>query len=427
MPLTPEDLDALEEVVTEVGSIVDGDDEEDENVARDLFRRVFDKPRGGGIEPIEEPGEVYREQKDTVMQWSDPWDSVYGIDASTTRPEAYNNGLVIDVANAKAAMLGEGNDIVGQKSTIIAAAHHNSDDTAIPHKTLRDDDIISKIVPIDYNPDSRDDIRTQVAKKARTIAEGEHAKRIAPHLDGPLFRDGGIYPMSIMPTLLFAKAKAREDISKIDLLSAAGKEQEEAIVNAYLAAINTQLENGYPVIGIVKTMSTDELIDAVATKNDSDDSMPWSQDDQFMSEVLYTSDPDSITFTTWLVQTHKESNGTKVEPMEGFGEIEHNGHDPRDYRRAWFYVRAPSTRTVFRIEAPLMMVRDERDRNQIRRRVLKEIVASGQAPAVVNRADTRANITQGNAKHLKDMLKDMRLVRHYNLHGRHSDIRHNDN
>ena len=427
MPLSPDEIDAMEEVFRTLGTRVEKAEDDDE--ARRLFRDYMSLPTGG-IEVLSEknePPRVYKVSKADLSNWDDPYDSMYGLDSSTTRPESYNNGLVLDVAKAKAAMLGDGVNEPERLTTIVAAVYAD-DNMGLSETTLRDDDIKSELIPIEYGG-TPERVGSAVSTRAQKFAEGKHALRIAG-LDGPLFIDGSIYPRSVISRLYFAKEKAFRTGGTSGLAQSTGKEQEQEIVENYIAAIDAQMGNEQPLIGVVKTMKTDELVTALEKKMVTEieqPTVPWPQDDQFMSDVLDTDSPEEVTFTSWLVKTKLSGSGEDVEPIRGF-EID-DDREYRDYRRAFFYVRLPQDRVVFRIEAPLMMVRDESDRMRLQRKALKEVVDSSGPPAVIERSDGRANISMDNAEYLKGILKDTidsNQTMDYNKHGRFKQIRHDE-
>ena len=416
MALTPDEHDAIEEMLSEVNSVVGAVTDTVEHDARTVLREAFEET-SGYIELLDDPFQIYADDRHSLAELPLEYESVYGIDAGTTRPESYTNGLVIDIANAKVAMLGEGSDDIERAATIVGAYYHKDDNIELGEQTLRSGDLTCKLLSVE--PSQTRSLREQVSVRARTMAEGMHAETIAPQLDGPLFRDGSIYPMALRQTLLFAKGLAVE--GGADLTGTAGKAQEKEIVDRYIHAIDAQYENGYPLIGIVKTMSTDQLVSAVEQKllkQHDEVNLPWNRDDQFLSSALYVEDPETVTFTSWLVETVLNQNGREIEPLEGFDLADPD--NPQLYRRAFFYVRLPTTGTVFRIEAPLMMVLSEDDRRSIQRLVLNRMVRAGDTPEVVKRADDRARIPQQTAKTFKErFLRDMHAVKGYNRDGRY--------
>lgn len=429
MPFNHDDLEIIQDVFLNIRKTVGNHDRNDRN-GREIFRRFADIP-GGGIDAMGEP-RVYSLTRDQLSKWDDPYDAVYGVDGGTTRPEAYNTDVVIDVAKARAAMLGNGNEDVEEKLTVVAGIYSPEDD--IPAQILHDDEAYSEILPVQRG-DSTSRITSEVTTRAQKTAEGHHAKRISG-LDGPLFIDGSIYPRTLMTTLYFAK-KIAVGSQDAKLTQSAGKAQEQEIVDNYVNAIDNQMDENQPVIGIVKTMQTDELVSSIERKMQTkidNPSVPWPQDSQFMSDVLYTDDPEAITFTSWLVETKLERQGRTIEPMQGF-DIDEN-RTPEDYRRSFFYVRVPRKNIVFRVEAPLMMADPEENEEMsrwIQRKAVKEIAQTTAPPMVIQRADNRANISKENAKYLKKLLadnsdrgKNLSMTKDYNKHERHENQRYGD-
>jgi hypothetical protein len=429
MSLTPSEIDALQEVFEDIGSSVPAQREQEAS-ARILFREYLGQP-GGGVEclPAEEPPSIYRTSTNEIAQWDSPFTASYAVDSGTTRSETYTNGLVLDAAKAKGARGGDGTPEVEELTTIVAAAYYNDITSPLRDKTLREGELESRIITLQ---DIDNEISTMVSQFAQKTAEGRHLERMAETgLDGPLLIDGSIYPMRLLSTLVWAKeTKFADDSSQ--LFSSAGKSQQDDIVDRYVHAIDAQYESGYPLIGVVKTMTTDEVVRAVRTAAAADpdaEKVPWAHDSQFLSNVLF-SDPDAaeedhLTFTSWFVQTALQKSGQDpVEPLLGFNHDE--SREARDYRRAFFYVRLPHGQ-VFRIEAPLLMVDDATDRLRVTTYALRAIAFARDVPSVIKRADNRAKITQNNAEALKRSLMQATGVEqtyHYNNHGRFAQFRY---
>lgn len=421
MTLTDSEFDAIAEVFNHVKGAIDEDEDQDEDYARTVFKTALAEA-GGGIECIGEP-RVYREPVETIYNLPDSFGSMYGLDASSTRTEELNNGALIDVANAKMTMLGRGDPTVEDNSTIVAAVFSNDPAFGLDKFTsIRDGGPIRTEVYTFREEEGRDDLKSWMSSVALALAEGTHAERLTP-VDGPLFLDGPLYPTTVLAKIYFERGGSKT--ASYRMPDSYQMKYARQAIQKYINTIENQLAAGRPVVGITKSMTTAMLVNAIQEKVDTGDlefDLPWTNDYPFVSSVLYTPDPQVVTFTSWLVETQREANGTKVEPLADFDFT--GDHDAIDLRRAFFYVRLPNGGPVFRVETPLALAHDEAMAERLRVKVLKEVVEANDIPAVVKRADQRANITQQNSEDLKALLRKQ-LTNDYNTHGRGANRRYN--
>ena len=99
----PNTLGALRDVFGTIDGQVDAAADEEEQSAAELFE-YLDRS-GGDIEALESPA-IHHKPVDEVLDWDDPWPVTYGVDASTTRPLQFSNGLLLGAANAKLGISG---------------------------------------------------------------------------------------------------------------------------------------------------------------------------------------------------------------------------------------------------------------------------------------------------------------------------------
>lgn len=425
MTLTEDEYEAIAEVFTRIKGAVTDDTEHDDTYALKIFREALEKP-GGSIDAIGHP-EVYKLDVDSVYDWPDHYDQQYGIDASTTRSEELSNGVVLDVANAKLMTSGENGDSdVEYESTIVASLFTEDDAFPLPtERVLREGGPIRTELYTFKESEGRDDLKSWASSVALSLAEGYHGKRLTP-VNGPLLRDGPLYPMGLVSRVVFERGDNRKGSDSYRLPDSYQMKYAKEAVQAYIDTITKQIDVGYPVVGVTKTFITSMLIDAIERKfTESDESvpkLPWRNDYSFVSSLLYTGEPQTVTFTSWFVETYREVNNNHLEPLESF---EFSGdYTPQDFRRAFFYVRLPNDGPVFRIETPFTVINnDEEMADKIQQMVLKEVVIANDIPYVVKRADDRANITQENSEALKSLLREQ-LTNDYNIHGRGKNRRY---
>lgn len=389
--------------------------------ARELFSLLGHD--GGTVEPLDKP-EYFKTRKAELATWTgDPWSgSTYGVDASTTRPIEYNNGLVVDTAHAKLGVSGaEADRTPEQRGTVITGVYLEDDDVTLQQEAVENGDVDGEIIRI---PEMRQrtNVTSILTSTVQRLAEGRHARDCLSDIDGPLFLDGSVYPLSVIYWTLLERAGQGAPVGNWDL--------PEKVIENYVAVVDACYEQDIPVLGVVKTSSMGELTDSLREKIDQSNlrgprgtlrDIPWLRDHQFIGEVLRDSSLDHLTYTSWFVQQHVELRGESFALLEAVeDELEHG--QPADYRRAFAYVRTPKTGNVFRIEAPALFLNDDDRREQVLLKALKEIAHKGDVPRAVGRADRIARISPDNRETIRDALQTVEPAFDYNRDGRWSHL-----
>ncbi|QLH83813.1 DNA double-strand break repair nuclease NurA [Halosimplex pelagicum] len=389
--------------------------------ARELFDLLVHE--GGTVEPLGDP-EYFKTRKAELGTWTDdPWgDPTYGVDASTTRPLEYNNGLVVDTAHAKLGVGGANADRgPEQRGTIVTGVYLEDDDVTLHQESIERGDVAGEIIRI---PEMRQraNVTSILTSTVQRLAEGKHARRCLDDVDGPLFLDGSVYPLSVIYWTLLDRAGQGAPIGEWDLPT--------TVIENYVAVVDACYDRDLPVLGVVKTSSMGELTESLREKIAQNNlrgphgtlrDVPWLRDHQFIGEVLRDSSLDHITYTSWFVQTEVELRGESFDLLEAVaGDLSHGG--PSDYRRAFCYVRTPKTGNVFRVETPALFLTDDDRREQVRLKALKEIARKGDVPGAVARADRIARISPGNRETIRDSLQTVEPAFDYNRDGRWSHL-----
>ena len=389
--------------------------------ARELFGLLAHD--GGTVDSLGEP-EYFKTRKSELGTWTeDPWsEPTYGVDASTTRPLEYNNGLVVDTAHAKLGVSGADADRTPeQRGTIVTGVYLEDDDVTLQQEAIERGNVEGEIVRI---PEMRQrtNVTSILTSTVQRLAEGRHARRCLNDVDGPLFLDGSVYPLSVIYWTLLDRAGQGAPVGNWDL--------PEEVIENYVAVVDACYEEDVPVLGIVKTSSMGELTESLREKIAQNNlrgprgtfhDVPWLRDHQFVGEVLRDPSLDHLTYTSWFVQQRVELRGESfglLEPVED--ELDHG--QPADYRRAFAYVRTPKTGNVFRIETPVLFLRDEERREQVLLKALKEIARQGDVPRAVARADRIARISPDNRETIRDTLQTVEPAFDYNRDGRWSHL-----
>ncbi len=388
-------------------------------------RKLFDllSHDGGTVKPLDEP-EYYKTRKAELGTWSDdPWDDpTYGVDASTTRPLEYNNGLVVDTAHAKLGVSGADADRAPeQRGTIVTGVYLEDDDVTLYDETVEQGDVEGEIVRIPKMR-QRTNVTSILTSTVQRLAEGRHARRCLDDIDGPLFLDGSVYPLSVIYWTLLDRAGQGAPVGNWDL--------PKKVIENYVAVVDACYDRDVPVLGIVKTSSMGELTESLREKiaqnglrgpNGTFHDVPWLRDHQFVGEVLRDSSLDHLTYTSWFVQTDVELRGESFDLLEAVSDQLRHGR-PDDYRRAFCYVRTPKSGNVFRVEAPALFLTDDDSREKARLKALKEIARQGDVPRAVARADRIARISPDNRETIRDTLQTVEPAFDYNKDGRWSHL-----
>jgi hypothetical protein len=412
-------------VVTELFGHIDANVARDEGRQAAYARRLFDElgRSGGSIEAIDDPR--YRKTRLSELgRWTgDPWgEPTYGLDASTTRPIEFNNGLIVDTAYAKLGVSGADTDhAVEERGTVKTVVYLDDDESTLHETAFEAGDVSGEVVR--YPTTGRSSrLAKRVATAAQYLSESEHLRKNGDAVDGVCFIDGAVFPLGIAYWLILAE---------LGRTTPAGTwEKPNEILRNYASFVDGQLEKGLPVIGVVKTSTMDELLTALEAKldahrvtNDSGASLdvPWTRDHQFVSEVLRDGDLDHLTYTSWFVQEELTVDGREFDLLGSIRGHLDNG-SPDAYRRAFFYVRLPKTSDLFRVETPYLFVDEPDRRRQVQYKALKEIARRQDVPEAIKRADRIARITSQNRETIRDMITSSEYAHDYNRDGRWSDI-----
>lgn len=394
--------------------------------AREVFLTLNKK--GGTITPVEEPT-YQRTRLDQLGTYSDdPWGMpTYGVDASTTRPIEYTNGLVLNVANAKLAVSGPDADHeVEQCSTVVAAAYLDHDETTLSDAGTSAGRITARLVRFPVQLDEPQNVTSSLGTVAQRLSESVHVLEHLDAIDGPLVIDGAVYPLSVVYWLLLDLSGQWSPARRWDL-------PRELLLN-YVELIETQYERGLPVVGVAKTASTTEVIDtidAIVDRHDLTDEYgrpwptPWTRDENLFAQVLFDGSEDTfdyLPYTSWLESRGAVFEGTIRELLEPVAD-ELSYSDPADYRRVFCYVRLPRTGDLLRIEVPKLMIDDSEMRRDVQLKVLKMIARRQRVPQPVMRADELARITQDNRDAIKNMIGSAEPTFNHNLDGRWKDLK----
>lgn len=421
----PNTLGALRDVFSTLDSRVDAASDDEDQPAADLFEYI-DRP-GGDIDALEPPA-IKHALADEIQNWDDPWPVTYGVDASTTQPLQFSNGLLLGAANAKLGISGQTDHAeLGKESTLTTVVYFDNEDFDVEDLRPEYDTVDAHIFRFPTIESRQRNLADWVTGIARTYAEGQHARRLLDDIDGPLLIDGPLYPSRVLLWTMFAQSPDSRE-TPLDFWP----DMIEDIVTNYLRVVEGQDRADLPVAGVVKSPTSAQVVSAIEAKAPDEVETPlrWGNDNLFFSEALYN--PDDwygddgavISYTTWLVQrqmTPAQADSAFL-PLEGLDGVDFRRGDAVEYQTAFFYARIPLQNTVVRVEAPLMMVRDAANRERIQQKVLAEIAATRSIPFAIEAADEAATISRENRQRLRRELQHATSVRTYNQLRGYNDL-----
>lgn len=410
----PRAQDALREMFRGVNERVGAVEAPDRPAADAVFERF-----GGddsNVRALEEP-DVRHEPVRDVLAWEDPWPVSYGVDASTTTPLQFSDGVLLSAANAKLGVKGNTDDpAVAHESTVSMSVYARDDDLDVGGLDGSGEHVERSVFRFPTLGGREDSLPGWTMSLARTFAEGAHARRLIERIDGPLFIDGPVYPSGIVLWTLFARNESAPRSPASDDICPARVVE---ILTNYVRVVEHHHREGYPVIGVTKQPSGSRTVGALEAGTE-DAPLRWGNDHQFFSDALSTEtdrqgdDGEIISYTTWLLQERMETYGESLVPFEEIDGLTLRRGDAEEYQRAFFYVRVPLRDVVLRVDAPLLMVRSQRDRERIRRKALAEIASMRDIPLAVKSADAAARISRENREELKKEMKNVVAQPSYN-------------
>jgi hypothetical protein len=413
----PNTLGVLRDVFSTIDSRVDDASDDEDQPAAQLFEYI--DRAGGDIDALEPPA-IKHELTDDIQDWDDPWPVTYGVDASTTQPLQFSNGLLLGAANAKVGIGGRTDQAeLAKESTLTTVVYFDNEDFYVEDLRPEYNNVDAHIFRFPTIESRQRDLADWVTGIARTYAEGRHARCFLDDIEGPLLIDGPLYPSRVLLWTMFAQTPDSRE-TPLDFWP----DMIEDIVTNYLRVVEEQDRADLPVAGVVKSPTSTQVVSAIEEKAPDEVETPlrWGNDNLFFSEALYN--PDDwygddgavISYTTWLVQrqmTPAQADSAFV-PLEGLDGVDFRRGDAAEYQTAFFYARIPLQNTVVRVEAPFMMVRDDASRERIQRKVLAEIATTRSIPFAIEAADEAATISRENRQRLRRELQHATSVRTYN-------------
>jgi hypothetical protein len=375
--LDPVHVEGIADLASAIARTVDDTDHPD--LARTVWAEylpLYDD--GPVVEPLGEKRLRSADVEDAALS-DPPFPTVHGVDSGTINPTTFQNGLVIDVAQA--AMAAVPSDLDLHRSRHLVATVHASDTTVtFPEDWTTYDDGYSRQRVL-HAPRVDRYAEGVVHALSLYLAESTHARYHANVVSDLLVLDGPLYPTELLSW------RERDRL----LADLAAEATPRAVVENYVRLVEGFVERGVPVVGFVKNPSGGTLTRALRTRGVRS---PWPDDAALFRRLLERREDgerltDRLTFTSWLV-SRGGTDAALAADGDAFG-VERR-LDPDAYEVTTMYVYDPRVDVCYRAEAPYAAVEDAADRDALTRQVVHDVAVGRGPPPAVEKADELARI-----------------------------------
>ena len=417
MTLEPVHIREIHDLVSRIDSCLKKEDPESDDT--DSVSDILDllkELRYGGKTVLRAIGKVKRGKAsiERMIGSKDPFGISYACDSGSTTAKTFDNGLYVDFCHCAMTSTPTNLDTHNMR-TIVAATYTASRKVAIstiPGWEYFDSGAgrkkIIRIQPGTLNKKVND----MLHDIALYLCESEHILWMHERMeDGGFFiMDGPIYPKRLMywMVVISEEIQVRTDPH-------CGK-----IMQNYIDIMDHHMERRKPLVGFVKNPEDMQVMQTLKKQEKGLD-LPWLLDAQFFKNAL---SPERagikgadarkyITYTNWFVQPNQfyEKMLSATSPLVR-DNITHK-FPAEDYALAFCMVLVPSMNTIFKIESPYGLVKDEEMRNLITRKVLYDIALSG-IPRTLAKADSLAKIQISERRLIIDRFRNSRIDTTYN-------------
>jgi hypothetical protein len=405
MTLDPVHLDGIADLVRQISGAVDEGDHAD--LAEEVWEHFLDPLSSDGavvLEPVEERRR-FRAPPEAVGVEESAFDAVHGLDSGTLTPQAFTNGLVLDVAQA--AMSATPTDLSLHRSrTIVAGVHSNDAGAAVDSDWFAFDEEYVRGRAV-RAPEVGHDPETVVKWLSLYLAESEHALHHAADVPEMLILDGPLYPKELVRW-----ATRHSDLAAL----VADESRVRTVVENYLLLIERFVERGVPLVGFVKGARSRALVTALRDRI----ATPWVNDLSLFARILGRPGPDEeapedLRWTNWFVSRLGADGAFARNADVGIK----RERAPEEYEVAFFVVYDPRTDLAFKVELPAAFARDADTREAVQRHVLREVAAEAGPPTAVAKADSLARVGRSEKESLRRRLEgafDTRWNPSYDAH-----------
>ncbi|MDK2938387.1 MAG: hypothetical protein PWQ51_551 [Methanolobus sp.] len=417
MTLEPVHIKEIHEIVDRIDKCFkkDENDGDDNEKVRNILERLRKLEYNGKV-VLRSIGPVRRGKAsiERMLNSEDPFPVSYSCDSGSTTAKTFDNGLYIDFCHCAMACTPTDLD-VHSKRTIVAAAYTLSDKVYLntSHDWESFDEGCGRKKIIQVQPGLLNKKVTDILHDiALYLSESEHILWMLDSIgnDDFFIMDGPIYPKRIMYWMVVNS----EDVNiSIDPSS-------RKIIQNYIDIMDHHIENMKPLVGFVKNPEDMQIMLALR-KQEPELDLPWLVDAQFFKNALSLERTGMkrreaekyITYTNWFVQPNQfyEKMLKSTSPL--VAELAVSKFDAEDYALSFFMAYVPKLNTIFKIESPYGLVKNEELRNRMTRKVLYDLALNG-IPKTLSKADSIAKIPVPERKNIIDRFRNSKIDTNYN-------------
>lgn len=361
-----------------------------EHIWRDV---LIDPPASIPMQPIE-PAHRGQASAESLALDRPRLEQVAAVDAGSLNPTTYQNGLVVDLAHA--AMATTPTDLDRHRSrSLVAAVHGPPLEVRSSGAWTSFDDGYGRSRLI-AAPSTYREEETAVHTLSLEGAEVDHA--VAHHTaeDDLMIMDGSVYPASVLHWN-DREGALRESLHEDD--------EPRRILTEAASMVERCITHETMVIGFVKNWTARGLISALNDSDAIDTTMlPWPTDYGLFQQLLATSgERDELRWTSWF--TMDFGVGSSMPELLDRFDIT-TSLDNEAYRLGFMVIYDPRENVVFRVEAPLAVIGDERHRQAITDHILAGVAIEAGPPPTLRKADALASIGRGERQVLRQTIAE---------------------
>jgi NurA domain. len=166
-----------------------------------------------------------------------------------------------------------------------------------------------------------------------------------------------------------------------------------------------------------KTTTATRVIDAISEKSPElkREDIPWTNDLTLFSDALKQDEKEGaiISYTPWYVERNVQLGGYgNVVPLKNYDGVNLKHGSAEEYVRAFFYVKPPNKKTVYRIGVPEMLFDRGWDRDTLRDIALAEMVKQFSEPLPIVMADEKVRISRNIRSQLRTLIYEEAQLNH---------------
>jgi hypothetical protein len=368
-----------------------------------------------------------------MAQCEDPYPLAYACDSGSTNSMTYDNGVYVDFCHCALASTPTNLELHRYR-TIVCSTYSSSLKSPMP-TTIgweKFDDGWGRAKMIRIEPDELEKrIPDLVHILCIYLAESEHILFILDKIDpsGFFIMDGPLYPKQLMYWMIISDKEVKIKQNKYA----------QIILQNYINIIDYFLERKIPIIGFVKN-PVDVQITSALRKQKIPFDLPWVLDSQFFknflsiqktksSLTLFSKEISSsntcassltksiygyISYTNWFLQPNQfyERLLNLTSPFAVEKSLNHK-YLPEDYAICFFIIYEPIKKVIFKIEAPYGLIKDEKIRQAIQKKIFFDISLNG-FPLTLTKADNIAKIRRAEKKGIDIQFVNMNPDLSYN-------------